>query len=93
MVVQRTGYDLVAGFPDGCQLLIGHFFGLQPVVRNSSRLFQYSERVGDLAGHCFNADPDFEILVASLGLRRPVSVGRDLYLAHRIVFYTVFHIR
>ena len=61
----------------------------EPVVGDCRGLFQNTERVRDFSRHNFAAD--FEVLITSLSLRRPVSVGRDFHFAHRILFNTIIH--
>ena len=91
MIVQRTGYHLVAGGGYGRKLRLRHTLRFQCMVRHCTRFFQNAECMRDFARHRFDSDAYFEILMASLGLRPPISVGRHFHLAHRIMFHTIFH--
>ena len=92
MIVELAGDDLVAGGADGGQLFGGHLFGLELGVGLGGSLFQNAEGMGDFAGHGFDVHTDFEVFMAALGLGSPEPVGRDLDLAHGVVFDTVFHL-
>ena len=67
------------------------FSGLSAWLALRGGLLQDAEGMGDLARHRLKAHADREILVAALGLRGPVFVGRDLDLAHGIMLDAVFH--
>ena len=88
VVVKLAINDFVAGLLNGGELFIVQLAKL--VVRPGRGLFQDAEGVGDFAGHQLAAN--FEVLIAALGLRRPIAVGRHLHLAHGIAFCTVLHI-
>ena len=92
MVIQLSVYDLVAGPADGIPLFSGHPLRPQSVVGHGGSLLQNAESVDNLLRHGFDADADGEIHAGTLCLRAPISVRRDLHLAHRIMFRAVFHI-
>ena len=91
MLQQRAVHHLVTSRFDGGQFFGGHLFGTECVVGNGGGFFQHTEGVDNLGGHGFDADTDFKIFVASLGLCSPKTVGGDFNLAHRIVFNTEIH--
>ena len=91
MIVQRTGYHLVAGGGYGRKLRLRHALRLQRMVGHRARFFQNTERMRDFTRHRLDADAYLEILMASLSLSPPVFVGRHFHLAHRIMFHTIFH--
>ena len=82
VVVQASADNFVASLGNSSQLFICHFLRLESVVCHCSSLFEITECLGDLSGHCLDANADEEVLVASLGLSSPVLVCRNLYLAH-----------
>ena len=76
---KRAGHDLVAGllrwqpaFPPSSS----PGFSAWLAMRRS--LFQDAERMDDLPRHGFDADADWKILMAALGLRAPVFIGGHL---------------
>ena len=91
MVVKLARNHLVARFSDCGKLLFGHFFGLKLGICKRRRLFENSECVRYLARHGFNPDAYLKILMASLRLRRPKLIRRNLNLAHGIMLNSVFH--
>ena len=91
VVVELPCHHFVTGLADGIQFFVGHFFGFQRVVGHGRRFFQNPESVGDFTGHNLVAHPDAEVFTAPLGLCCPVFVSRHFYLAHGVMFNTIFH--
>ena len=82
MVVKPAGYHLVASSRNSRKLFLCHFFGFKLGVCESGCFFEYPESVCYFARHCLDADAYFKILMASLRLRRPKSVGGNLHFTH-----------
>ena len=91
MLHERTGDHLIAGGGQGFQLGPGHLLRSQGMVGHGGRLLQDAEGLDDLPGHGLDAHTDGEIGPGALGLGSPVSVGRHLHLAHRVMLDAVFH--
>ena len=82
VLVESAADDLVARLRDSGELLVGHFLGLDGVIGDSGGFFEDAEGVSYLTRHSLDTDADEEILMASLGLSRPVLVSGDFDLAH-----------
>ena len=91
MPMELSANHLVAGFGNGIQLFIRHFFRPEGVICQCCRLFQHAESVDDFAGHGFISHTDGKIFMGALGLRPPIAVSGHLHLAHGIVFNAVIH--
>lgn len=83
----RSDYEITSEIVKILELIIEPAY----VLFQCDKIATYTESVNDLARHSFDTHTDTEVLGAALCLRRPVFVGGDLHLAHRIVFCSEFH--
>ena len=92
VVVECTRHHLVAGERDYLKLFGSHLLGLQRGVCHCRCLFENAKGTRDFARHNLNADTDAEVFMTTLGLCRPVFVGRYSDLTHGVMFNAVFHV-
>ena len=92
VLVELAAHDLIAGLGDDFQLLRRHLLRLQGMVGHGRRLLENAEGIGDLPRHGLNSHADLKVLMAALGLRRPVLVGWHLHFSHGVPLNTIFHL-
>ena len=88
LIGQFSGQNLIADLGDGVRLFLFQY--AQAQISQGGCFFEDSESMDHFLWHEVAAD--LEVFGRALGLRSPVFVGRYIYVAQAVFFFSEFHV-